>query len=88
MYESNKRNWVLLRAHRVWEQQKKVDIIESTLCMRATKETGYYWKHTIRDQLQKLGIIDSMLSMTVTDETGYYSKHYVYDSMHDFRLLH
>ena len=49
VYESNKRNWVLLTAHCIWEQQKKLGITDSTLCMRATKESGYYWEHTVYD---------------------------------------
>ena len=60
VYESYKRNWVLLRAHRVWqqqkkwvlraqcvwEQQKKLGIIQNTLCMTATKKNGY-WGHNV-----------------------------------------
>jgi len=65
MYDSNKRNWVLLTANCVWQQQKKMGITDSTLRMRATK---------------KMGITDSKLCMTATKENGYYWEHTVYDS--------
>jgi len=53
VYESKKRKWVLLRANCVGQQQRKLGIIESTQCMRATKETGYYCEQTVNDSNQR-----------------------------------
>jgi len=57
VYDSKKREWVLLRANCVGQQQKKLGIIESKLCMAAKKENGCYWEHTVYESKKRKWVL-------------------------------